>query len=84
MIKKLIFVGVVIFNVLGVSASAEDRCPSGTFPVGGGYCRNIVCDPYVLHDHLWPDTEPMRLLKISGLSCPTGLPVWGQTYIPMR
>jgi hypothetical protein len=27
------------------AAKAEGGCPKGTYPVGGGYCRDIVCVP---------------------------------------
>lgn len=47
-------------------AKAEGGCPSGMVPVGGGYCRNIVCV-----DNMW-DTNTEPVMKKYGLTCPAG------------
>lgn len=45
-------------------AKAEGGCPKGLFPVGGGYCRNIVC----LEGGSDSSTVPM--MKKYGVVCP--------------
>lgn len=69
-------------------SKAEDGCPNGFFPIGGGYCRNIVCTE---NSADWdPNTEPV--MKKYGLSCYKGRKpqgqnergLWGSQTIPMR
>jgi hypothetical protein len=99
MSKKFVFAGVLALQMLGTTATAEDRCPRGTFPAGGGYCQNIVCRQHtrrlqpcisggglcnMIDRYAKPDPDAARALENNGLSCSSGQPQWGDTYIPMR
>ena len=79
-------------------AIATNRCPKGTFPAGGGYCRNIVCKggQYIPQRCIntggdcsyWKaasdDPDAVLTLKNHGKKCTSGGTQWGDTYIPMR
>ena len=45
-------------------AKAEGGCPKGLFPVGGGYCRNIVCVEGSF------DSSTVPIMKKYGALCP--------------
>ena len=71
-------------------AKAEGGCPKGLFPVGGGYCRNIVC-PRFANDgvHILvpqPDESTKPVMKKYNLQCLEGYAdgVWGNMMVPMR
>jgi hypothetical protein len=54
-----------LFSVLPLTslpAKAEGGCPKGFFPVGGGYCRNIVCD-------VGFDSSTVPIMKKYGIIC---------------
>ena len=78
-------------------SKAEGGCPKGLFPVGGGYCRNIICAPVM--GQVWdpnsmvtedrvvnvadPDAE--KTLGQYKLSCPVyAAAKWGNTLVPKR
>ena len=74
-------------------AKAEGGCPKGLFPVGGGYCRNIVCN-------VGFDASTLPMMKKYGVICPGRElllkisredpdllyygGVWGNMMVPMR
>jgi hypothetical protein len=69
-------------------AKAEGGCPKGLFPVGGGYCRNIVCTSPTNFNR---DNTTRPYMEKYGLSCPDGVlgnmtsaGVWGDMMVPMR
>lgn len=72
--------------IVPTPSKAEGGCPKGFFPIGGGYCRNIVC-PAGNQYNDW-DTEPT--MKKYGYTCPVGIGQqwnvgkWGNQTIPMR
>jgi hypothetical protein len=45
-------------------SKAEGGCPNGLFPVGGGYCRNIVCVEGSF------DSSTIPVMKKYGAICP--------------
>ena len=45
-------------------SKAEGGCPKGLFPVGGGYCRNIVCVEGSF------DSSTVPVMKKYGAICP--------------
>ena len=64
-------------------SKAEGGCPNGFLPIGGGYCRNIVCPAFFGDTD--PNTEPY--MRKYGLSCYNGKlqrGLWGSQTIPMR
>lgn len=72
-------------------SKAEGGCPSGFVPVGGGYCRNIVCpkirmtpnDPPMTKTYDNSTRAPMEQYNLScGFMGKWG--AWGDTMIPMR
>lgn len=44
-IAGVILMAPLIVGVRQTPAKAEGGCPTAMVPVGGGYCRNIVCVP---------------------------------------
>ncbi len=97
MLKLNIFTcAVLCTTALPSSVNAEGGCPKGTFPAGGGYCRNIVCDTSQRYIPGWGnragyyignganDPDAIETLEKYNLSYSAGLTKWGQTYIPMR
>jgi len=69
-------------------AKAEGGCPKGLFPVGGGYCRNIVCPRFASNGILvpHPDESTKPVMKKYNLQCLGGFVagVWGNMMVPMR
>jgi len=66
---------------------AAGNCPDGFFPIGGGYCRNIVCRQFNVYLYTPDDKDAIATLKKWGASC--GDPdfmvtKWGNQVIPMR
>ena len=61
---------------------AEGGCPKGFFPIGGGYCRNIVCKGYGFAT----EQSTIPVMKKYGYACPVvgNIGNWGTTIIPMR
>lgn len=74
--------------VAPTSVSAEGGCPNGFFPIGGGYCRNIVCNTGTWGKWNFGDEDAHKVMKKYNLSC--GLPnpvvggMWGNSIIPKR
>jgi hypothetical protein len=64
-------------------AKAEGGCPNGFFPIGGGYCRNIVCNFYT-GCGLSEAKDAIQNLKQYGTSCGLSCTQWGDQTIPMR
>ena len=80
-------------------SKAEGGCPNGFYPIGGGYCRNIVCKPGYLGSG-FGDQDAIATLQKYGQSCNPkseleilslaqrggGWPitVWGNQTLPMR
>ncbi len=72
------------------SSRAEGGCPNGFVPIGGGYCRNIVCPQSNILANADSDTEPV--MAKYGLRCPVqgtggmsfGIGKWGNQLIPKR
>ena len=81
-----------LFSVLPLTslpAKAEGGCPRGLFPVGGGYCRNIVCmdDLMELYRHMDTFKETGPILKKYNLNCGFANDMgglWGNMMVPMR
>lgn len=70
-------------------AKAEGGCPKDFFPVGGGYCRNIIC-PYPMTGEFLttmlnaqPDESAVKMARKYGRSCKGGTTRWGDNLIPM-
>ena len=64
-------------------AKAEGGCPKGLFPVGGGYCRNIVC-PTSYNAFTKADPSAKKVLDKYNQKCPLAFVEWGNIYVPMR
>jgi hypothetical protein len=93
--RKNLFASIFAASLFSVSpltfspAKAEGGCPSGFVPIGGGYCRNIVCPQSNILAVADRDTEPV--MKKYGLKCsvPPGIyqidfGKWGDQIIPKR
>lgn len=67
-------------------SKAEGGCPKGFFPIGGGYCRDIVCPA----DTRYIDWTTEPTMKKYGSTCPLAVGLqgnagkWGNQTIPMR
>ena len=51
-------------------SKAEGGCPKGLFPVGGGYCRNIVCvsrTTQVWNPDSWVSSGPYNNQRTYGM-----------------
>ena len=69
------------------AAKAEGGCPSGLVPVGGGYCRNIVCPKVTGNGVDWSkrDESTKPYMKKYNLRCPiVEYGMWGNMMVPMR
>jgi hypothetical protein len=103
MIEMILFVFKMKSSLLGIfltpslafslvaptSVSAEGGCPNGFVPVGGGYCRNIVCITGNMQAAFLNGEEDAQLaMKKYNLSCGFPNPVfggkWGNSIIPKR
>lgn len=71
-------------------SKAEGGCPSGFYPAGGGYCRNIECFVGAVIAFAGKrDISAEETIKKYNKSCADNsgyqmLPVWGKTIIPQR
>ena len=64
-------------------SKAAGGCPDGFVPVGGGYCRNIICPR--LGNNVYVDEKATSSMKKYGLNCPGWAGgAWGNKMIPMR
>lgn len=50
-------------------SKAEGGCPQGFYPVGGGYCRNIVCAQGYVGAARDNDQSAIEMLNKFGQSC---------------
>lgn len=76
------------------SAKSEGGCPDSTYPVGGGYCRNIICNTTYTTRYAFNtpftvylgtnDPSAVQTLAKYNKSCKEGTTEWGTTYIPKR
>lgn len=77
------------FAISPIKSSAEGGCPDGTFPAGGGYCRNIVCREanfyrYAAGLDSGDDPKAAAMLKKYNKVCSLGFAAWGDLIIPKR
>jgi hypothetical protein len=63
------------------AAKAEGGCPKGFYPVGGGYCRNIVCD---IRLTTLPDLDAQKTLESYKQDCSGARAKWGNMLVPKR
>jgi hypothetical protein len=68
---------------------AEGGCPDGLFPVGGGYCRNIVCIKSGFGGQygqiVTGDASAQGTLEKYNRECPMYHAVrWGDMMVPKR
>jgi hypothetical protein len=93
MIKKVIIAPLMIAAAfLSVQETkAEGGCPSGMVPVGGGYCRNIVCPQIRWFSNQPPmtqkyDESTKGPMKKYNLKCEDmgNFGAWGDIMVPMR
>ena len=83
-LKKLIFSPLVIAAILFSSqeSKAEGGCPNGFAPIGGGYCRNVVCKSIY---NAVPDRDlQLKLSKYNWKCDGVSFLHWGDQVIPKK
>ena len=75
-------VALLIAALSSQESKAEGGCPSGFAPIGGGYCRNIVCKSIM---NAAPDHDLQAQLSKYNWKC-SGVSFlhWGNQVIPKK